>query len=38
MIKEAIEYYSNATTGERLCIWWSIFLTAITCAHMVFTS
>ena len=38
MIKQAIQAYRHTNTSERLCIWWAVSLTAITCIHIVFTS
>lgn len=38
MIKQFIEAYRHTNDAERICIWGSVFITVITCTHIVFTS
>ena len=37
-MKTYIQIFRNMNTAEKLCATWAVFLTLITCAHIVFTS
>jgi len=37
-MKTYIEIFRNMNTAEKLCATWAVFLTLITCAHIVLTS